>query len=210
MPLQKEKKQKLLTNLDKIYWPKEKITKGDLLQYYEKISSWMLPHLKNRPVSLKRFPNGIEGLSFFQKDLKDHPKWVKTITIEHEKKKVHYLLINNEESLLYAANLGSIEIHPFLSRSSNLHFPDFMIFDLDPKGASFNQVIQVAQTLHQVLEEIEVPSFCKTSGATGLHISVPLGGKYNFDQSKKFAELIANILHQRLPKITTLKRSLSK
>lgn len=210
MPLQKEKKEKFLTHLDKIFWPKEKITKGDLLRYYEKIASWMLPHLKNRPVSLKRFPNGIEGSSFFQKDLKNYPEWVETTSIEHEKKKVHYLMINNEESLLYAANLGSIEIHPFLSRSLKLHFPDFVIFDLDPKGASFTQVIEVAQGLHHILEEIEVPSFCKTSGATGLHISIPLGAKYTFDQSKHFAELIAIIIHQRFPKITTLERSLSK
>jgi bifunctional non-homologous end joining protein LigD len=210
MVVKNKKKQTILTNLDKIFWPKEKITKGDLLRYYEKISSCILPHLKDRPISLKRFPNGIEGRSFFQKDLKDSPDWVETITIDHEKKKVHYLLINNEESLLYAANLGSIEIHPFLSRSPKLHFPNFLIFDLDPKEAPFTQVIEVAQTLHKVLEEIEVPSFCKTSGATGLHIAIPLGAKYNFDQSKHFAELIANIVHQRLPKITTLERSLSK
>ncbi len=208
--LQKEIKHKLLTNLDKIFWPKEEITKGDLLRYYEKISFWMLPHLKDRPVSLKRFPNGIEGVSFFQKDFKNPPEWVETTAIDHEKKKVHYLLINNEESLLYAANLGSIEIHPFLSCSPKLSFPNFLIFDLDPKTASFTQVIKVAQTLHKVLEEIEVPSFCKTSGATGLHITIPLGAKYNFDLAKHFAELIATIVNQRLPKITTLERSLSK
>ena len=207
---EEEKKANFLSNLDKIFWPKEKITKGDLLRYYEKVSPLILPHLKDRPVSLKRFPNGIEGLSFFQKDLKDHPEWVETKTIEHEKKKVHYLLINNEESLLYAVNLGSIELHPFLSRFSKLHSPDFVIFDLDPKGASFIQVIKVAQTLHQVLEEIEVPSFCKTSGATGLHITIPLGAKYSFDQSKRFAELIAAIVHRRLPKIVTLERALAK
>jgi len=206
----KKEKAKLLTNLDKIFWPKEKMTKGDLLRYYEKISPWILPHIKDRPISLKRYPNGIEGPFFFQKDLKDHPEWIETVSIEHEKKKVHYLLINDEESLLYAANLGTIELHPFLSRSVKLANPDFVIFDLDPKGASFTQVIEVAQTLHRILEEIEVPSVCKTSGATGLHICVPLGGKYPFEQTKRFAQLIATLVHERLPKITTLERSIAK
>ncbi len=203
-------KEKILTNLDKIFWPKEKLTKGDLLQYYEKVSSWILPHLKDRPESLRRYPNGIEGETFFQKNLKDHPAWVDTIEIEHNKKKVNYLLIQNEESLLFAANLGCIELHPFFSRTHKLHNPDFLVFDLDPKGASFNNVVKIARALHTILEEIEVPSYCKTSGASGLHIAIPLGAKYTYDQAKKFAELIAIIAQRRLPNISTLERSLSK
>jgi DNA ligase D-like protein (predicted polymerase)/DNA ligase D-like protein (predicted 3'-phosphoesterase) len=203
-------KEATLTHLDKILWPKEKITKGDLIQYYSKISSWILPYLKDRPESLRRFPNGIEATSFFQKNLENHPDWIETASIQHEKKEVHYLLIQNEESLLYAANLDCIELHPFFSRVQKLEKPDFLIFDLDPKGASFLKVIQVAQALHQVLEEFEVPSYCKTSGATGLHIAVPLGAKYTYEQAKQFAEIIALIVVQQMPKICTLERSIVK
>lgn len=199
-----------LTNLDKIFWPKEEITKGDLIRFYDEISPWILPYLKDRPVSLKRFPNGIHGESFFQKNITMHPDWIKTIPIEHKNKTVHYILIQNEETLVFVANLGCIEIHPFFSRCNKLHYPDYMIFDLDPKEASFAKVIQVAQMLHEVLEEIEVPSYCKTSGATGLHITIPLGAKYTYDQVKKFAEVVAAIVHSRLPKITTLERSIAK
>lgn len=200
----------LLSNLDKLYWPKEKITKRDLIRYYEAVSPWLLPHLKDRPESLKRFPDGIDGPSFFQKNLKDHPDWIATVLIKHENKEVNYLLIQNEESLIFAANLGCIEIHPFFSRIKTLDNPDFLVFDLDPKGASFNKVIEVAQAIRKVLEEIEVPSYCKTSGATGLHIAVPLGAKYSYDHAKKFAELIAMIVHRRTHKISTLERSLTK
>lgn len=202
----KENSNKLLSNLDKIFWPKEKITKRDLITYYEKISFWMLPHLKNRPVSLKRFPNGIEGDYFFQKNITNHPDWVETALIEHKQKKVNYLLIQNEESLLFAANLGAIEMHTFLSCMRRLQFPDFVVFDLDPKGASFDKVIEVAKVLHEILEEVGVPSFCKTSGATGLHVTIPLGAKYSYEAAKKFAELIAMIVHDRTPKISTLER----
>lgn len=197
---------KLLTNLDKIYWPGEKITKGDLIEYYSEVSRWILPHLKDRPVTLKRFPNGIKEPSFFQKNLKDHPDWIKTVLIDQ----VHYLLIQNKQSLLYAANLGSIELHPFLSRKNRLHSPDFLVIDLDPKTASFLKVIETAQTVHSVLKEFKIPSFCKTSGATGLHITIPLSGKYSYEQAKKFAVLIGRIVHRRIPQITTLERPLSK
>ncbi len=200
----------ILTNLDKIFWPKDKITKGDLIRYYEEISPWILPHLKDRPVSLKRFPNGIDGKSFFQKNLKEHPDWIETAQIKHETKKINYLLIQNKESLLFAANLASIELHPLLSSTRPFNNPDFLVFDLDPKSASFDKVVEVAKAVHQVLTEIGIDSYPKTSGATGLHIAVPLGAKYSFDQAKKFAELVALIVHQRIPKISTLERSPSK
>ncbi len=199
-----------LTNVDKLYWPKEKITKGDLLRYYADVAKYILPHLKDRPESLKRFPNGIEGESFFQKNLKDHPDWVKTAKIKHTEDWINYLLIQDKESLLYAANLGCIELHPFFSRVSKLQKPDYLIIDLDPKAASFAKVIEVAQAVHETLEEIGVPSYCKTSGATGLHIAVPLGAKYTYEQAKAFAEIIATVTHKRIPEISTLERSISK
>ena len=197
--------------LDNIfYWPKEKITKGDLIKYYDAIAPYLLPYLKDRPESLRRYPNGITGQTFFQKNLVNHPDWVTTAALKHKEGTVNYLLIQNEESLLFAANMGCIELHPFFSRTSALHNPDYLVIDLDPKGASFEKVIQVAQTVHEVLEELQVPSYCKTSGATGLHIAIPLGAKYDYAQVKAFAEIIALLVHRRIPKISTLERSLSK
>jgi DNA ligase D-like protein (predicted polymerase)/DNA ligase D-like protein (predicted 3'-phosphoesterase) len=198
------------SNQDKLYWPKEKITKGDMLKYYEEMAPWILPYLKDRPVTLKRFPNGIEGMWFYQKNLEGVPNWVETAPVKHEGKTVHYVLVQNVRTLLYVANLGSIELHPFFSRAGKLQYPDYLVFDLDPKGASFEKVIQVAQTLHQVLEEIEVPCYCKTSGATGLHIVIPLGAKYPYEEAKKFAELVAKVVHQKIPGISTLERSIAK
>ncbi|MFI5333559.1 MAG: non-homologous end-joining DNA ligase [Chlamydiales bacterium] len=208
--VEKKINQPKLTNLDKVFWPKEKITKGDVLRYYDKIAPWILPYLKDRPESLKRFPNGVDGESFFQKDVKEHPDWIETTRIKHENKTINYLLIQNEVSLLFVANLGCIEIHPFFSRFTKPDYPDYMIFDLDPKEASFDDVVRVAKEVHVVLEEIEVASYCKTSGATGLHVTVPLGAKYTYDQVKRFAEVVAMIVHSRLPEITTLERSIAK
>lgn len=199
-----------LTHLDKLYWPKEKISKGDLINYYDEISPYLLPYLKDRPESLKRSPNGIAGQTFFQKNLVDTPEWVKTIAVKHKDSKVNYLLIQNQESLRFAVNKGCIELHPFFSRTSALDNPDYLIIDLDPKGASFDKVILVAQTTHELLQELKIPSYCKTSGATGLHIAIPLGSKYTYSQAKAFAEIIALLVHRRIPKISTLERSLSK
>ena len=194
------------SNLDKVYWPKEKITKGDLLHYYSSIARFILPHLKDRPQSLRRYPDGIEGIQFFQKNLKDHPDYVKTFPL----KGVNYLLIQDEKSLLYAANLGCIELHPFFSRIKTLKKPDYLILDLDPKDAPFSQVVRIAQAIHQLLDEIAVPSYPKTSGASGMHIAVPLGAKYSYEEAKWFAEAIATRVHEQFPTITTLERSLSK
>lgn len=208
--IKKAESQFSFSNLDKVYWPDENITKGDLLRYYASVSKWILPHLHERPESLKRFPNGIQGNAFFQKNVVGAPKWVTTHLIAHANKDVHYVLIQDAQTLLYLVNLGCIEFHPHMARIASLHNPDYLIFDLDPKGASFDKVVRIAQELHRVLEKIGVKSCCKTSGATGLHIAVPLGGKYSYDHAKRFAEIIALIVAQRLPEIATLKRSISK
>jgi bifunctional non-homologous end joining protein LigD len=200
----------VLSNLDKFYWPKEKITKGDLLQYYASIAPFLLPHLKDRPQSLRRYPDGINGFSFFQKNLKEHPAFIKTFPLKQSGKIVHYLLISDEKSLLYAANLGCIELHPFFSRIKSLEKPDYLILDLDPKGAPFSQVVQIAQHIHQFLEAIDVPSYPKTSGASGLHIAIPLGARYTYEEAKQFAKLIATRIHEKLPSISTLERSIAK
>ncbi len=202
-------KQVTLTHLDKVFWPREGYTKGDVANYYRRISRWLLPYLVDRPQSLKRTPNGIAGPSFFQKDV-DHmpPAWVKTKKIysESTQKQINYIVCQDLPTLLYLVNLGCIEINPWNSRLKSLHKPDFLIIDLDPEQISFDRVVEVAQTVHQILDELKLPNFCKTSGATGLHIYVPLGAKYDYEQVKKFAYSIVQKAHQRLPQITSLER----
>jgi bifunctional non-homologous end joining protein LigD len=200
-----------LTHLDKLYWKSDKITKGDLIEYYEKISRYILPYLKNRPCVMHRYPDGVPGIHFYQKDTgKNLPRFVKTSPIQHAERKINYLEIQNKQSLLYAANLGSIELHTIHAPFSRLKKPDYLIFDLDPTSVSFDAVIETAKALHEIFDEIRVPSFCKTSGATGLHIYIPLHGKYDYDQVKPFASLVAILAHRRLPSLTSLERSPAK
>ena len=135
-----------------------------------------------------------------------YPDWLHTYKIEHHAKTVNYMLIQDAKSLLYAVNLGCIEIHPWFSRIQHLDHPDFLIFDLDPEDISFDAVVETAQALHALLESIKIPSYCKTSGASGMHIAVPLKAKYTYEQVKQFAELIALLVHQQLPSITSLER----
>lgn len=200
-----------LTHEDKIYWPEEGYTKGDLLTYYEKIAPFILPYLKNRPITLHRYPEGIEGQHFYQKDLPvGHPNWIKTCEIQQEKKLNHYLLIHDVKSLLYAVNLGSIDIHPLIARCNNLEHPDYTVIDIDPHDISFDKVIEAALLFHELLEKIDVPHFCKTSGGKGLHIFIPLKGKYDFEQSGRFAEILSTLVHEQLPKTTSLERATKK
>lgn len=202
----------MLSNPEKIYWPKEKYTKKDLLQYYQTIAPFILPFLKDRPMVLRRFPNGIEEGSFIQKNTESlHlPKGFKTADIQHEGKLVHYLLVQDEASLEYAVNLGTIEFHPFHSTTSHLECPDYFILDLDPVDVPFNKVIETAHVVHQLFDDWKFPHYCKTSGGRGLHIYIPLQGLYTLDQVAKFGEIIAILLHEAIPKITSLERSPSK
>ena len=207
------KKELKLTNLDKIYFPKEKITKGDVIEYYGKIAPYILPYLKDRPESLNRHPNGITGKNFFQKDV-DHmpPAWVKTKKIYSESNDadINYLICEDKETLLYMANLGCIEINPWFSTIKHLTKPDYAVLDLDPEDIGFEKVVEVAQEAHKILEKIKVPNFCKTSGATGLHIYIPLGAKYTYDQAKDFVHLLGMLVNKKLPTITSLERSPKK
>jgi bifunctional non-homologous end joining protein LigD len=198
-----------VTHLDKVYWPKEKYTKGDLIVYYRRIAPYILPYLRDRPESLNRHPNGITGPSFFQKDVNHKvPKWVKTKSIysESNKANINYLICQDEATLVYMANLGCIEINPWNSRIQKLEKPDWLVIDLDPENISFDKVILVAQSVHKLLDKIRVKNFCKTSGATGLHIYVPLGAKYTYDQAKEFAHIIAVLINQKHPDITSVER----
>ncbi len=201
-----KKKVSEFTNEDKVYYPKEKYTKGDVLAYYEKIAPHILPYLKNRPIVMRRFPNGINSDSFVQKDLITHPEWIETYPVQHEGKVVNYLSINDVKSLLYAVNLGSIEIHAFNTTYDDLEHPTFCVIDLDPENISFDAVVEAAQVVHDILESVGIASYCKTSGATGLHIYIPLHEKYTIEQSHQFAKLVAYLANQQLPKTTSIER----
>lgn len=202
-----------LTNLNKVYWPKEKYTKGDLIQYYNSASKYILPYLKDRPESLNRFPNGINGPSFYQKNVGEMPPdWVKTVKIfsEHNSEYINYLVCQDKATLIFMANLGCIEINPWFSRIKHLANPDFIAMDLDPEEISFEKVIESALAVKEVLNKGKVNGYIKTSGATGLHIYIPLKARYDFDTAKEFALVIAQLAHELVPDITSLERSPSK
>ncbi|HLN21601.1 MAG TPA: DNA ligase D [Bacteroidales bacterium] len=196
------------TNLGKAYWPDEGITKRDMLNYYYQVAEYIVPYLKDRPQSLNRFPNGINGKSFYQKNVKGKaPGWVRTfpyITSDGESKE--FLVGSDEATLLWMANLGCIEMNPWFSRIQAEDNPDFCIIDLDPDKNTFDQVIEAAIVTKDVLELLNVPSFPKTSGSTGMHIYIPLGAKYSYDQSQMFAKLIVNMVHARIPGFTSMER----
>jgi bifunctional non-homologous end joining protein LigD len=201
------------TNLKKIYWPAEKYTKGDLIEYYRAMSKWMLPYLANRPVVLTRFPDGIDGKSFYQKDAPVFaPDWMSTIPIwsEDSQREIRYFICDCEEALLYLANMGSIPLHIWASREGSLELPDWCVIDLDPKEAPFSDVIRCAQVLRRVCESVDLPSYVKTTGKTGLHILLPLGRQCTYEQSRMLGELLARVVLRELGDIATITRHVTK
>jgi bifunctional non-homologous end joining protein LigD len=209
----KQEKEKMedvtVSNLDKVFWPKEGYTKGDLLNYYKEISEVLLPYLKDRPEVLRRYPNGIDGESFFQKDIKHKlPTFTRTAKVysESEDKEMNYLICNNLDTLLYMVNLGCVDINPWSSRVESLENPDYLIFDLDPLDVAFDKVVDAAIEIRKVLEKLEIESYPKTSGATGLHIYLPLGAKYTYEQTRQFAEIIVNLVNEKSGGFTSVER----
>lgn len=202
------------TNRTKLYFPGEEITKGDVIDYYDAMADLILPYLKDRPQSLYRTPNGIDHKGFFQKDAGDEaPSWMKSIPLYSDsvKKEINYLLCNDKPSLLYLANLGCIEINPWHSRVKSLDNPDYLIIDIDPSdNNTFDQVIEAANAVKEVLDQAGAMGICKTSGASGMHVYVPLGGKYDYEQAKNFANLVCILASHMLPEFTTLERNLMK
>jgi bifunctional non-homologous end joining protein LigD len=197
------------TNLSKIFWPKEKITKRDMINYYYQVAPYMLPYMKDRPQTLNRHPHGITGESFYQKNVKGKvPDWIETFPyfseIDDEEKE--FLFCTNEASLLYIASLGCIEMNPWSSRTQSPDNPDWCIIDLDPDKNTFEQVIKAAQVTKEILGAIDVPAHCKTSGSTGLHIYIPLGAKYSYHDSKEFGRLIVKLVHKEIPSFTSIER----
>ena len=205
-------RQVAITNLEKQLWPKDGITKYDLIDYYLMISEFILPFLKDRPENLHRHPNGINQPGFYQKDTPDHvPDWIKTIDIhaESSNKDVSYLLCQNEETLIYLANLGCIELNPWNSRIDSIDKPDYIVIDLDPSEKnSFSQVVEVALAFKDLLDEIKVKGYCKTSGSSGLHIYIPMGAKYTYEEARNFCKLLCVIVNERLPDLTSMERKI--
>jgi bifunctional non-homologous end joining protein LigD len=204
----------MLSHLSKVFWPNEGYTKGDVVDYYEAIWPYMEKYLKDRPESLLRMPNGIIDKGFFHKDAGEHvPQYVKTESLwsESAEKDIHYIICNNRPTLLYMANLGCIEINPWNSRLNSLDNPDYLIMDLDPSdNNTYDQVVETALVIRDVLDKAGAVSYPKTSGASGIHVYVPLGAQYDYEHAKEFAHVVASLAHEQLPGITTLERSLSK
>ncbi|HJU45944.1 MAG TPA: DNA ligase D [Chitinophagaceae bacterium] len=203
-----------ITNRDKIFWPDEGYTKGDVIDYYQEIADYILPYLKNRPQSLLRNPNGIKDRGFFHKDAGDEaPAWVKSVPVysESNDEDIDYIICNDKATLAYLNNLGCIELNPWNSTIKSLDKPDYMIVDIDPsKNNTFDQVVQVAQVIKKILDKAGAESYCKTSGATGLHVFVPMGRKYTYDQVKDFCHIICRMAQEQLASFTTLERNLKK
>ena len=236
------------SNLDKVFWNKTQehpqFTKNDLIDYYDKIADWLLPYLKDRPLSLSRYPDGITGRSFYHKNWdNEKPEYVNSVQVYSKSKEaiINYLVCNNKDTLLWLANLGCIEMHPWYSRINDynictdsnmlyedkcgLNYPDFIVFDLDPyiysgkeKKAqepeynvkAFKATVDVAYNLKELFNSLNIRSYIKSSGKTGLHIFVPIINSYTFEQTKSFAEVIGKILKKRHPQKITMDWDTSK
>jgi len=201
------------SNLEKVYWPKEGITKGDLIDYYDRVAELVLPYLQERPVHMLRYPDGIEGKAFYQKDAPEHmADWITLEPIESESKgrPIRFIICNDRDTLLYMVNLGSIDLHPWLSRRGSLDSPDWAILDLDPDGSPFPYVVRVARAIGKVLRGIGLRPYLKTSGASGLHVYVPLRPGYTYDHAAHFCEGIARLVAQDHPDIATVERVVNR
>ena len=199
-----------MSNPKKVFWKDEQITKGDLIDYYRAVSPYLLPYLKDRPTVLTRYPDGIDGDMFYQKDMPDWvPPWLRTTTLwsEHSQREIHYVLIDDADGLAFIANLASIPIHCWASRIADLERPDWTIIDLDPKNAPREHVVPLALAIHRLCDDIGLPNFVKTSGQSGLHVLIPLGGQCTFEQARTLAYLIGLIIERQHPGMATTLRN---
>lgn len=203
-----------ISSRKKVYWPDEGFTKGDVIDYYDNIADYILPHLKGRPLSLKRNPNGIKDSGFYHKDAGENaPSFVDVFKVRSESngKIIDYIVCNNKATLLYVANLGCIEINPWNSTEKKPGHPTWMVIDIDPSDKNtFTEVVDTALAVKMILDKAGVRSYCKTSGSSGLHVYTPLKNKYDYVTVKDFALIIASLVQEQLPETTTLERSLSK
>jgi DNA ligase D-like protein (predicted polymerase)/DNA ligase D-like protein (predicted 3'-phosphoesterase) len=203
-----------LTNLDKIYWPDEGYTKADLIRYYDQMADYILPYLEKRPLILKRYPNGIAGHAFHQHDVDEVPEYVDTIALVAEDEGEHtvdYIVGGNVQTHLYLANLGAIERHPWHSRADRLDFPDWFVFDMDPgEEVEFATICDVALAAREVIKNLGLECYAKTSGSRGIHVYVPIKAEYSYDRVADLAERIAKMIAGENPQTATVERSRQK
>lgn len=203
-----------LSHLNKVFWPNEGITKGELLNYYRDMAGWILPYLENKPINMRRQPNGIEGPGFFQKDndMSHLPDWIKTASLysESNDKHINYIVGNDTATLLYMVNMGCIEINPWLSNYKTPDNPDYVVIDIDPHDVPFTEAVEVALKTKEIFDRMKLDVFIKTSGSKGMHVYCYVGAKYDYDFIKMFAEYVANIIHDELPGITSVERNPAK
>jgi bifunctional non-homologous end joining protein LigD len=203
-----------VSHLNKVFWKDEGITKGDLLHYYRDMADWIIPYLKDKPISMRRQPNGIQDEGFFQKDTESAhlPSWIKTAPLHSDSnnKDIHYIIGKDAATLLYMVNLGCIEINPWLSSYKKPENPDFVVIDIDPHDVPFTEAVEVALKTKEVFDRMKLDVFIKTSGSKGLHIYCYVGAKYDYDFTKMFAEYVAKLIHDELPDTTSVERSPAK
>ncbi len=203
-----------LSNLDKVFWPENGFTKGDLLTYYYNASPTMLPHLYERPLTLKRMPDGVDGMYFYEKNAPSYkPQWMPTIPVrsESENKTINYLTVCDVAHMLWVANLGCIEFHPLHGRGNDQKHPTYAFFDLDPFApAGYQEVKHVASLVKLLLDRLGLISYPKTSGATGMQIFIPLDGHHDYDEIRGFVGTISDLVHEADPDTTTLEWEVKK
>ena len=209
-----DKRRLKLTNLNKVFYPGEGITKRDVINYYDAAAPFILPHLRDRPLSLKRYPNGISEQFFFQKDAEDKvPDWVRLEPIfsEHNQDKIHYIICNDRATLVYLANLACIDQNPWMSRLGSLDNPDFALIDLDPtEGCPYSQIVEAAQLVKKTLDSVGLAGYPKTTGGDGMHVYIPLEPVYTYEQVRSFAELLSILVINQQPDLFTTPRTVSR
>jgi len=203
-----------LSNLDKVYWPAEGYTKGDILTYYFNVSATMLPHLRDRPLTRKRMPDGVGGGFFYEKNAPSHtPKWMPRLPVrsESEGKVIDYIAVDDVLHMLWVVNMGSIEFHPLHAKGPDQAHPTYAFFDLDPaSGAGFEEVRYVASLVKVLLDRLELRSYPKTSGATGIQIMLPLDGSHDYDEVRGLVGAVSDLVHSAEPDVTTVEWEVAK
>ena len=208
-----EGRQLKFTNLNKIFYPQQGYTKRDVINYYDAVAPLLVPHLKDRPLSLKRYPNGIEGKYFFQKEAAEKfADWLRTEPIfsEHNQAPINFVVADDRASLLYLANLGCIDQNPWMSRVGSLDNPDFVLIDLDPSDCGYDRIVEAAQLVRQKLDLLGLAGYPKTTGGDGMHIYIPIEPRYSYAQARSFAEILARLVVHDRPDLFTTPRAVAR
>ncbi len=194
------------SNLDKVYWPEAGLTKGDLLAYYRAVAPYLVRELRNRPLTVKRYPDGVHGFAFYQKNTPKYaPDWVDTVTLRAEsaRRDVAYTMCNSKRTLLWLGNQAAIELHPWISRADRIDRPDYLVFDLDPPEEGFEASMEMAFLVKEALDEAGLHALAKTSGSKGVHVYAPLQRRYHYRDVLRAAERIAATVEERHPDLAT-------